>query len=146
MPSPTRSLYEALDCARALIEMGDTDAASHGGWLGVILAATPEQVTELYEAAGMPVPVVSRFKDSTTPQPAQWVPHRNGVPQRVLAFLHAKHGCTISELSRELGATHAHIIAAVCRLRRRGVKIETWRSAQRDKGYRLMECGAVEGN
>jgi biotin operon repressor len=142
MPSPTRSLYEALDCARALIETGETDAAKHGGWLGVILSATPGQVTELYEAAGMPVPVL----DSRANTPAVWVPHGKAVPQRVMALLRSHGECSRADLARSTGTTEDHIAVSVSRLRKRGVKIETYRRAQGDKGYRLVECGAMEGN
>jgi 7-cyano-7-deazaguanine synthase in queuosine biosynthesis len=119
MPSPTRSLYAALDCARTLIEQGETDATAHGGWLGVILSATPKQVTELYQAAGMPVPQ----HEATADQPAQWIPHRNAVTQRVVAFLQKNAGATRAELAKALQASPGNVGSAILRLRKRGVNI-----------------------
>jgi hypothetical protein len=136
MPSPTRSLYSALDCARTLIEQGETDATAHGGWLGVILSATPQQIAELYEAAGMPAPACSAEPSVGTP--AAWMPHANAMPQRVMALLQSRGKCTAADLAALTRAKAVRISVAIKRLRQRGVNIETTIDHMNVCWYRLV--------
>lgn len=119
---PTRVACEHGDgCACAFLD-GDVSGDPLAEWIVAEYQSRPDQVSALYDAAGMIGPggqaarVPSRIEDYRQP-------HAKAVTQRVMAALR-EGPQTSNELCVRLGARRGTVQTSINRLRERGAKIE----------------------